>query len=125
MSDERKLFIEASFYSENRRVQEGSTAAQVVVYAEVRGVTFPIAKFVPNGRLYQEGLERNHKPIVNMGGQGDHMSELLTAHAKIGQFTEAGYGHIIEAYRPFIDTRMQYEALVDRIRQAQSNGGWV
>lgn len=114
-----------TFCAENTKVGEGSSATQPVIFAELRGEVFPVAKLIPSDRLYQERLEKNYKPIVNLMDVAENLADLLLVYATLDLLNEQRYGVTMEAYNKFVDNRMTFPALKARAEFALSNEGWV
>ena len=109
----------------SKAVNKSSHPVQYGIYAEANGENFPVVKFLPSSKLYEHGLEKNYKPLVNMEHLATALALVLSSHAKAGTLNENYYESAMGAFRPFIESRMTFGALGDRIKLAQASNGWV
>jgi hypothetical protein len=100
-------------------------STQYVISAEVDGVTFPMMKLYSADDMYGQRLQKNYKDLVEMSKIASNISYLLISYAKTGRFNEVTYGALVTAYNFCIDTHLDYEVLLNKIKNAQSNVGWV
>lgn len=104
--------------------EKGSSVVQMVITAQTNGTKLVIAKGIPSDKMYQKGLEKNHKPLVDMGRLFEGLADLLSAYAATGNFNGSGYLTIMSAYKPYIDKNMKFNVLKDRLLDANEGGIW-
>jgi hypothetical protein len=100
---------------------------QFIVNIKVREDLFPIVKMV-SGRdkdMWNRGLQLHHKDLVNMQELTQSLKVLLSSLASTDRFEEAEFKAVIAVHKKYISTHLMFDALVDRVRMAQSIEGWA
>jgi hypothetical protein len=71
-----------------------------------------------NKGLYNAGLERNHKPLVNMLNLAYGICALLNCQSNIDIMTPQAYDSAITAYKPFIQKSVLYATVAEALKHA-------
>jgi hypothetical protein len=112
------------FQAEIMTVEGTTSATQQVILADIRGVKFPVAKFVESHKMYQSGLEKNYKPMVRLDNLAEHLAYLLNSYVKAELFSKYSYNPAMSAYKRFMVANLTYEAFENKIATALDTDGW-
>jgi len=77
----------------------------------------PVARFVgsKDKEMYNAGLEKNFKVLVNMESLSHSLGNVLDSLAKIGKLTEPRYLNAMSTFEPFIKAYKKYSEVVRKI----------
>jgi len=100
---------------------------QFIVNIKVREDLFPIVKMVSGSgkEMYNRSLQLNFKDLVNMQELTQSLKTLLSSLASTERFEEKEFNAVIAVHKKYISTHLMFDALVDRVRMAQSIEGWA
>lgn len=98
------------------RVNHGGNDGYLVV-ARKGNYQVPVARFVgsKDKEMYNAGLEKNFKALVNMESLSHSLGNVLDSLAEIGKLTEPRYLNAMATFEPFIKAYKKYAEVVRKI----------
>jgi hypothetical protein len=96
------------------------------VRAYINGEGFNVIRLVSttDKEMYNKGMERNFKPLVNTEDFAIHIAYLLSCLSRTDNLSSKSYELALDAYGRFISKNMNFSALHKRILIATDSEGW-
>lgn len=74
-----------------------------------------VVRMVAVGDMYRAGLEKNFQKLVHMEDITSSLTDLLNAYFNMDKLDVDAWNRIMELYKPFIERKRGYGALMDFI----------
>ena len=74
-----------------------------------------VIRMVAVGDMYRAGLEKDFKKLVHMEDITSSLTDILNAYHRLGRLDADVWNRIMELYKPFIERKRGFGALMDFI----------